>query len=668
MTDRTLLRAMIVLCGLPAPLLPPLLAQTTYSETEPNDSKIFASGPFVLAAGDAIQGTSISSSGAGIDTFLLRTGAAPAGIYRHRLVITSGTAHAMSIRGRDQTAGIVTPSSDGIIQTGATTPQRAVAWYGFGRSERLYVAVTGTSSTTAPYTAALETAPVLPTPLGTLPGGHVTISTVGQGHTTDTKLWVYDANLTAIPEFGNDNEPAPGTTTQSRLARDFAPGTYYLAVSISNTANQFGQVFDDRDQSDNVMDFPDVLVNSVSTVTTGNSNVSFVITDGAGLDHPTPAARTEQFGINWYTFTLTAPVAPTGSCCRPDSICYIATGPGCAANGHVYQGDGTVCANTDCPPPGGCCFPDYSCRILSVAQCTAAGGVSLGIGSACTCTPPPVGSVAIVAAANTNPAHAQFLDVQSKLQFTGAFPEVVIFNAARGTPTLQYLQQFKAVITWSNVNYFEADLLGDALADYVDAGGGVVVTPFANSSNTPYRWLLGRWTPYEIIPSQGGSTGTSTALGGILIPGHPVIDGVSTLSGTNMNRPTTTAVNAHGQKVALWQDGRTLAAVSTEHPRRVDLGLYPPSADTSAGFWTGDGARLMANALLYAGRPLGTPCYANCDNSTQPPILNVSDFGCFLTKYAAGDPYANCDASTQAPVLNVSDFGCFLTQYAAGCR
>jgi len=62
-----------------------------------------------------------------------------------------------------------------------------------------------------------------------------------------------------------------------------------------------------------------------------------------------------------------------------------------------------------------------------------------------------------------------------------------------------------------------------------------------------------------------------------------------------------------------------------------------------------------------------TPCYANCDNSTIAPILNVSDFICFQTKYAAGDPYANCDGSTIPPVLNVSDFICYQTKYAAGC-
>jgi hypothetical protein len=63
----------------------------------------------------------------------------------------------------------------------------------------------------------------------------------------------------------------------------------------------------------------------------------------------------------------------------------------------------------------------------------------------------------------------------------------------------------------------------------------------------------------------------------------------------------------------------------------------------------------------------GPTCYANCDNSTTVPFLNVADFGCFLGKFAAGDAYANCDGSTIVPVLNVADFGCFLTKFAAGC-
>ena len=64
----------------------------------------------------------------------------------------------------------------------------------------------------------------------------------------------------------------------------------------------------------------------------------------------------------------------------------------------------------------------------------------------------------------------------------------------------------------------------------------------------------------------------------------------------------------------------------------------------------------------------GVPtCYANCDNSTTAPALNVQDFSCFLNAFAAGDSYANCDASTTAPALNVQDFSCFLNAFATGC-
>jgi uncharacterized membrane protein len=63
----------------------------------------------------------------------------------------------------------------------------------------------------------------------------------------------------------------------------------------------------------------------------------------------------------------------------------------------------------------------------------------------------------------------------------------------------------------------------------------------------------------------------------------------------------------------------------------------------------------------------GSVCYANCDNSTAEPRLNVADFTCFLQRFAEGSSYANCDQSTVPPVLNVADFTCFLQRFAAGC-
>jgi hypothetical protein len=76
----------------------------------------------------------------------------------------------------------------------------------------------------------------------------------------------------------------------------------------------------------------------------------------------------------------------------------------------------------------------------------------------------------------------------------------------------------------------------------------------------------------------------------------------------------------------------------------------------------------LFDCLQRTGRECETRvCVANCDNSLQPPVLNVNDFTCFMNKFAAGEPLANCDHSTTPPVLNVGDFVCFMNSFAAGC-
>jgi hypothetical protein len=54
-------------------------------------------------------------------------------------------------------------------------------------------------------------------------------------------------------------------------------------------------------------------------------------------------------------------------------------------------------------------------------------------------------------------------------------------------------------------------------------------------------------------------------------------------------------------------------------------------------------------------------CYPDCNSDG---LLNLSDFGCFQTKFALGDPYADCNGDG---VRNLSDFGCFQTKFALGC-
>jgi hypothetical protein len=97
----------------------------------------------------------------------------------------------------------------------------------------------------------------------------------------------------------------------------------------------------------------------------------------------------------------------------------------------------------------------------------------------------------------------------------------------------------------------------------------------------------------------------------------------------------------------------------------LPAGTYAVYATYYAGTTPSSSREFMGNIVVNPSCPGG--CYANCDGSTVAPVLNVSDFICFQTKFAAGDPYANCDESTVQPALNVSDFICFQTKFATGC-
>jgi hypothetical protein len=97
----------------------------------------------------------------------------------------------------------------------------------------------------------------------------------------------------------------------------------------------------------------------------------------------------------------------------------------------------------------------------------------------------------------------------------------------------------------------------------------------------------------------------------------------------------------------------------------------PSSVDRISIAHFGATANLNVSSCYYDNFTFAiiTPstCYANCDGSTAVPFLNITDFTCFQSAFAAGSSYANCDNSTTPPVLNVNDFICFQGLFAAGC-
>jgi glucose/arabinose dehydrogenase len=113
-----------------------------------------------------------------------------------------------------------------------------------------------------------------------------------------------------------------------------------------------------------------------------------------------------------------------------------------------------------------------------------------------------------------------------------------------------------------------------------------------------------------------------------------------------------------------WSNG-LVTELTDRTAELTPAGEDPPMLVTSFG----EDAAGELYFVTYGGDlyRMAPACSANCDDSTEAPVLNVLDFNCFLNRFTAGDCWANCDGSTAEPRLNVLDFNCFLNRFTAGC-
>jgi hypothetical protein len=197
-------------------------------------------------------------------------------------------------------------------------------------------------------------------------------------------------------------------------------------------------------------------------------------------------------------------------------------------------------------------------------------------------------------------------DVRNKLQSTGVFTRVDEFlvSSSAPVPTLAQLQQYDAVLVYSDLAFNNNVALGNVLADYLDSGGGVVLATFAFYSagglDIQGRIKTGNYLPFTTAGQQQPGNLTLVPVQ----PQHPILEGVTSFHGGSSsfhNSPITTASGA--TLVANWSNGQPLVATKVFTAGRIaGLNFYPPSSDARADFWRSntDGARLMANALIWA--------------------------------------------------------------------
>jgi hypothetical protein len=199
-------------------------------------------------------------------------------------------------------------------------------------------------------------------------------------------------------------------------------------------------------------------------------------------------------------------------------------------------------------------------------------------------------------------------DVTNKIMGVGSIPRVDLIPVTAGNPvpTLAQLSSYPAVLVYSDNGFNNPVAMGNVLADYVDQGGGVVLNALVFAAGASYG-MQGRLNAGGYLPFTTGSTASpgDFALATDL-PLHPILDGVSSFDGgmfSFQNSPIDIATGA--TLVAHWSNDQPLvSAMDITQGRVAGLNFFPPSSDARSDFWVAgtDGARLMANALLWSGR------------------------------------------------------------------
>jgi uncharacterized membrane protein len=231
--------------------------------------------------------------------------------------------------------------------------------------------------------------------------------------------------------------------------------------------------------------------------------------------------------------------------------------------------------------------------------------------------------------------------------------------------------------------------LGVGLAISGD-GATIVGSSGTVSLQRAFRWTAaGGMQALPLLPGTTESAATAISADGLVIAGR---------SGSQPFRWTAPGgLQSLGQLPGMWghepkaasADGSVIVGVASNSIGETFGFVWTPAAGIqriesflqargisvgstriiNASGVSGDGQTIVGNSEsgAWVARLAPAACYANCDASTAPPILNVLDFTCFLNRFAAADPWANCDASTAPPTLNVLDFTCFLNRFSAGC-
>ncbi|MEH6538424.1 MAG: HYR domain-containing protein, partial [Psychroserpens sp.] len=244
--------------------------------------------------------------------------------------------------------------------------------------------------------------------------------------------------------------------------------------------------------------------------------------------------------------------------------------------------------------------------------------------------------VAVLSASDSNPRWED--EVITKLNATGVFKSVDDIDVEIQTPTLATLQEYDAVLVWNDEPFFDTVALGNVLAAYVDAGGGVVVNMFTQWSPTTVgqdifdlegNFRTGGYMPLDANPADFATGGPHTM--NIINGSHPIMQGVTNFNGGSSSfRAINLLLQPGASLLANWSTGDPLIAYKEPtNGKTVSLNFFAPSSDSRPDLWDAntDGDLIMANSLAWAAG-IGNTATCSFDvivEDKEAPVISCLD-------------------------------------------
>ena len=187
---------------------------------------------------------------------------------------------------------------------------------------------------------------------------------------------------------------------------------------------------------------------------------------------------------------------------------------------------------------------------------------------------------------------ADVSQIKSQLSVMNDVAFVDEIDVRLSSPSLDDLSPFDAVIFIANNPVTDQVTVGNVLADYADAGGGVVMTlaTLIDGWEVRGRFLEEGYYPIDLGP--GALSGSAL---GDFDANHPIMQGVTEAQGELLGD---ISLATGAELVASWENGEPFVATKRGNVAAVNIFV------SGNGFWSGDIPLVLRNAVFWTSNTI----------------------------------------------------------------